>query len=335
MKAWMLHGIGDLSLEECPVPKMGTDEAVVAIKAAGICGSDIPRIYQTGAHIHPIIPGHEFSGVVVESSEQSWLGRRVCVFPLIPCGKCDQCKRQKYELCQNYNYLGSRCDGGFAEYVKVPVWNLIELPENTSFELAALLEPLSVAIHAVRRANVSIEDRVAVIGLGPIGLFCTAVLHLLGVKDLAAIGNKESQREMLCQIGLSEEVYSDDIMKSVSQADIVFECVGCQETVSAALHAAPEGRIVLVGNPNGVITLKKEDYWKILRNQLKIFGTWNSSFYHDESDDWNSAIRLLSCAPETFYPVITHRLPLEALDFGLNIMRNKTESYGKVMMVCK
>ena len=92
------------------------------------------------------------------------------VFPLIPCRKCIPCKNKRFEMCRHYSYLGSRSDGGFAEYVAVPVWNLIELPESVSFEQAAMMEPMAVAVHAMREADVQSDQTVAVIGLGTIGL---------------------------------------------------------------------------------------------------------------------------------------------------------------------
>ena len=110
MKAQVLYDIGDIRYEEVPLPELKEGWALVKVMAAGVCGSDIPRIYRTGAHVHPLIPGHEFSGQVIKtfSGESVWDGKRVGVFPLIPCGECDCCRKHLYEMCSNYNYLGSR-----------------------------------------------------------------------------------------------------------------------------------------------------------------------------------------------------------------------------------
>ena len=154
MKAWVLHDIAQIRCEEIEKPKITENEVLVAVRAVGICGSDIPRIYKTGAYSFPLIPGHEFSGIVVESSSEknkAWIGKRVGVFPLIPCKSCMPCRKKQYEMCRSYSYLGSRRDGGFAQYVAVPVDNLVELPETVSFEAAAMLEPMSVAVHAMKR----------------------------------------------------------------------------------------------------------------------------------------------------------------------------------------
>ena len=193
MKAWILHGIGDIRLEETVRPKPAEREVLLAVRAVGICGSDIPRIYRTGAYSHPLIPGHEFAGEVVEVGkgvEPSWVGQRVGVFPLIPCGSCGPCQRKLYEMCRCYSYLGSRRNGGFAEYTAVPVQNLLRLPRQASYEEAAMLEPMAVAVHAMRRAGISMSDTVAVCGLGTIGLLLVMFLREAGISNILAIGNK-------------------------------------------------------------------------------------------------------------------------------------------------
>ena len=108
MQGYVLHGIGDIRLEEVEKPKPEKGMVLVKVMAAGICGSDIPRIYQTGAHRMPLIPGHEFSGRVEalgEGVSETWLGKRVGIFPLMPCGTCPQCLKKQYEMCQHYNYM--------------------------------------------------------------------------------------------------------------------------------------------------------------------------------------------------------------------------------------
>ncbi len=119
MKSWTLHASGDIRCDETAIKE---NEVLVRVKAAGICGSDIPRIYNGGAYFYPLIPGHEFSGQVEKcgsAAENKWSGKRVGIFPLIPCGECGPCKKKQYEMCRKYSYLGSRRHGGFAEYVAV------------------------------------------------------------------------------------------------------------------------------------------------------------------------------------------------------------------------
>lgn len=346
MKAYRLHGIGDLRLEEVPRPRPNPGEVLVRVKAAGICGSDIPRIYQTGTYHFPTIPGHEFAGVAEETGENvepSWRGKRVGIFPLIPCYTCAPCSAGQYEMCRNYGYLGSRQDGGFAEYVAVPEKNLIALPESVSYEEAAMLEPMAVAAHAIRRAAAEKSDRIVVWGLGTIGLFVLMFLIESGYKNVLAVGNKEFQRRMAVKLGLPEEAYCDSktgeagqwILEQTGQlgADVFFECVGKNETVIQALDlTAPAGRIVLVGNPASDMALPKAVYWKILRNQMTVLGTWNSSFTGEPDDDWHYVLSRLEDRRVMPVECITHRISFEELERGLSIMKDKREEYGKIMI---
>ena len=423
MKAHVLYGVNDLRYEDVnkPVPKQG--EVLLKVENVGICGSDIPRIYETGAHRHPLIPGHEFAGTICEAgagveeefrknsnlrnesinndhdehkkyneskesvhvenpeskeseyagNPESIIGRRVGVFPLIPCGECVPCRNRQYEMCRNYNYLGSRCDGGFAEYVCVPVKNLIELPDNVSFEDAAMLEPTAVGAHAMRRMfaeelsvgvskNNDIIDipgsdihkgnkkdgnlrnkSIAVIGLGTIGLLLT--MHLIGngAEKIYVVGNKEFQREKALGLGIKPENYCDGNKENAGRwllektagmgMDAIFECVGKNETYAQAIEAAaPSGKVMLLGNPASDMRLDKNVYWKILRNQLQVFGTWNSSFTGDEDDDWHYVVDKLAKGEIHPSNLISHRLSLSELEKGLHIMKDKTEDYVKIMI---
>ena len=346
MKAWVLHEIGDLRYEEVDMPKIKENEVLVAVKAAGICGSDIPRIYQTGTHKMPLIPGHEFSGKVVQTgkkTDSSWMGAKVGIFPLIPCKECEPCAKNLYEMCRNYSYLGSRQNGAFAEYVAVPEWNLIRLPECVSYEAAAMLEPMSVAVHAMRRVEPKIEDRVVVCGLGTIGMLLLMFLLDVGIKDVLVVGNKEFQKNIVLQMGLDEKQYCDSKTRDVKQwileqtngkgTDVFFECVGKNETVVQAIDSvAFEGKICLVGNPHFDMQFEKSVYWKILRNQLVITGTWNSSFTHREQDDWHYVLKRLETTKLFPEVLISHQYPISALEQGLLAMQDKLEGYVKIMI---
>lgn len=344
MKACVLEEVGKIKYKnDVATPEVKAGELLVRAKAAGICGSDIARVYTTGAHKMPLIIGHEFSGVVEAT------GKKVGIFPLIPCRKCPACLTKKYEMCSNYNYLGSRTDGGFAEYVAVPKWNIIELPDNVTFEQAAMLEPMAVAVHAMRQLNVEEDSTVVVCGLGTIGQLLIMFLKEKGINNIYAIGNKEKQREAVALLGLPEanffnskndgnlcEWISD---KTAGQgADAYYECVGTSQTVAQGPDIVKQGgQICLVGNPASDIAYEKNIYWKILRKQLTLKGTWNSSFYGQDDpeaskDDWNYVINLLN--ENKIYPekLITHRFTLEDLEKGLVIMRDKSEFYTKIMI---
>jgi len=357
MKALVLEQIGKIAyrdvIDKNPLPNDGY--AVVEVHAAGICGSDIPRAYRTGAHNMPLILGHEFSGkVICESSDdkRNLCGKRVGVFPLIPCKKCAQCESGHYEMCENYNYLGSRCDGGFAEQVMVPSWNLIELPDGVTYEQAAMLEPMAVAVHAMRqiynhRVGIS-TDTILISGLGTIGLLLCMFLIDAGAnsQNLYVIGNKPLQKKLACEIGIPEDNYFDtteDI--SIDNVDICFECIGINESLNRVIKMiAPSGEICLVGNPASDMNIAKETYWKILRRQVTLHGTWNSSYQGSGTetnsskiaeikDDWKYAIERLNSGSVHPEILITHKFDLENILSGFELMRDKKEPYIKVLMV--
>ena len=347
MKAWVLHGVNDLRYEEVSTPTPAAGEVLIKVKAVGICGSDIPRIYENGTYSFPTIPGHEFAGEVVacgENVSEEWLGKRVGVFPLIPCRECGPCLNNKFEMCRHYSYIGSRQDGAFAEYVTAPAVNLVVLSERVSYEEAAMLEPMAVAVHAMRRVQPTAEDVVVVCGVGTIGLMLLMFLQEVGVKELLVIGNKDFQKEQVLKLGIRSENYCDTrscdadawIQERTGKngTDVFFECVGRNETIARAVrNAAPAGRVMMVGNPFTDMTFERDTYWKILRNQLTVTGTWNSTFTGEENDDWHYVLKCLEegrIAPREF---ISHRLTLEELEKGLHVMRNKSEDYVKVMAI--
>ena len=373
MKAQVLYGIDNLKYVEVndPMPKPG--EALVKVHRCGICGSDIPRIFKTGAHNMPIVPGHEFMGIVDKCDDKPELvGKRVGVFPLIPCMKCCQCKEHRYEMCENYNYLGSRCDGGFAEYVSVPLWNLLPIPDEVTDDEAAMLEPMCVAVHALRRLELldagscESDQTIAVCGLGTIGLLVTMFLKDAGYENVYFIGNKTVQNEMVKRIGYSDDHFCDvrygepsSFIKEKTDGkgvDYYIECIGRSESYTQAVNlTAPLGKVMLVGNPASDMELPRNVYWKILRNQMSLMGTWNSSYLgrnvriaatsesgggnskFAQGDDWayvlerleswHKSLQMLS--PTT---LITHRFDLEHMQEGLQIMRKKSEEYIKIMV---
>jgi L-iditol 2-dehydrogenase len=149
MMAANLHAVGDLRYEELPMPKREKGEVLMKIKAAGVCGSDLPRVFEKGTYHFPTVPGHEFAGQIVEADDPALVGRKAAVFPLLPCYKCAACQVGEYANCADYDYYGSRRDGAFAEYLAVKEENLILLDDSISYACASLCEPGAVARAAI------------------------------------------------------------------------------------------------------------------------------------------------------------------------------------------
>lgn len=335
MKAYVLHGIADLRYEDVSVPTCPSGWGIVKVKAAGICSSDIPRIMTKGTYHFPTIPGHEFSGIVesvADERDTHLVGKRVGVFPLIPCRKCPQCIEGHYEMCSSYDYLGSRRDGGFAEYVSVPVWNMVELPDSVSYIEAAMLEPLSVALHAVKRVGKIQGKTATVIGTGMIGIAAANWARIRGAEKVYVIGRNEEKRKLVERF--SGITYTNSSEESCPQTDIVIEAVGTPAAIEEAVsHALPGSKVVLMGNPSGDIKLPQDIYWKILRKQLSLTGTWNSSYGDDRGSDWKEAVAVLMEKRFDAASLITHKYAPPHLIDGLRLMEQHEEPYCKVMTV--
>lgn len=342
MKALVLEDIGKLVYKEVPDPVAGPGEVLLKIKACGICSSDIPRIFTTGTYHFPTIPGHEFAGEIVDCGpgvDGSLTGRRAAVFPLLPCGKCASCQEEEYARCSHYNYFGSRCDGGFAEYIAVPVWNLVLCSDRIAYTTAALCEPASVAKHCVDRGMIHRGESVAVIGTGTIGLLAALWAKSQGAEKVITVGRSDKVFDFAKSLGIDCTVDSsrDSAANEIQEltegrgADVVLECVGRQEAINnAILYAKKGGRVVLTGNPYGDICFKKDVYWKILRNELTVTGTWNSS-YKSTVNNWRETMEALEAGKLDIDRLITQKFPLERYKEAFEAVRDPGTFSLKVM----
>lgn len=334
MKAYVLYGIDDLRYEETQEPDCPEGWAIVQVKAAGICSSDIPRIYTKGTYHFPTIPGHEFAGSVVKVGsveDEKWIGKSVGVFPLIPCRKCLPCQNKKYEMCENYDYVGSRRNGGFAELVAVPVWNLLPLPPHISYEEGATLEPLAVALHAAKRGNIQSGDMVGVVGTGMIGFAAAQWAKQKGASKVFVIGRNKEKGNLCKSLKDVEYLIQGDNMPYF---DVTIEAVGTSSAIECAIQQTREaGRVVLMGNPAGNITLVQNVYWRLLRKQISLTGTWNSSYHGFEVSDWTEVCKALKDGDMLVRPLISHIFAQEELKDGLELMKRKKEPYCKVMTI--
>ena len=329
MKAYVLHQVGDLRYEDIAMPECPPGWAIVKVRAAGICSSDIPRVFTKGTYHFPTIPGHEFSGIVENvgsPADEYLLGKHVGVFPLIPCGGCEQCQSKHYEMCSHYDYIGSRRDGAFAEYVAAPVWNLILIDEKIPFVAAAMLEPLSVALHAIKLGNIKNGIRVGIVGTGMIGIAAGLWAKKMRAREVQIVGRSESKRHIVEKCGL---IYTTQIG---GEFDVVLEAVGTPTAIASAITLVkPGGTLILMGNPSGDILLNQDIYWRILRKQLHLCGTWNSFYDGKNQSDWTESVVALASGEMNVLPLISHTYNQDHLRDGLELMKGKQETYCKVM----
>lgn len=343
MKACVLYGIGDLRYMEVPMPTPAMGEVLLKIKASGICGSDLPRVFTKGTYSFPTIPGHEFAGrieAVGEGVSEDLVGKTAAVFPLVPCKRCDACAIGEYAQCRDYDYLGSRCDGGFAEYIAVPVWNLVLAPEGLTYEEAAMAEPAAVAVHALRQVGVEIGDHVAIFGAGPIGLMLAQWAQVWGAARVMLVDIDEGKIRFAREMGFAHiwNSHNGDATEWLMEmtggkgVDVAVEGAGVSSTLEQCLKSTrPFGRVVAMGNPAGDMKLSQKAYWELLRKQLKIAGTWNSSYVSIPKNDWQLAMQAMVQDKIHVKPFITHRFTLEQCNEALEMMRERQIFFNKVM----
>ena len=346
MEACVLHAIGDLRHERVARPEPAEGEVLLRVDACGVCGSDIPRVFTKGTYSFPLIPGHEFAGTVEKTGagvDAGWLGRRVAAFPLLPCRRCAMCEIGAYAQCDDYNYLGSRCDGAFAEYVRVPVWNLLEVPESVSMESAAMAEPAAVAAHALRRAGIDLGDDVLILGAGPIGLMLAQWARIWGAGKVLLVDIDVEKLRFAKTLGFEHlfDAATGDAAgwakkKTHGGPSLVVEGSGSSAAFEQAMHAArPFGKVVLMGNPSGAMSLSQQGYWAILRKELRVTGTWNSTYADLPRNEWKLALEAMASGALDLAAMVTHRTSLEDLPTRLEMVRDRAEFSNKVMCVRK
>lgn len=341
MKALNLHGIGDLRYEEVPMPSPKPGEVLLKIRAVGICGSDIPRVYTKGTYHFPTVIGHEFAGEIAAAEDVALVGRGAAVFPLIPCGKCPECLAEHYAQCAAYDYYGSRRDGAMAEYLAVKKENLCLVPDGVSYEEAAMCEPAAVAIHAFRQSGAKPGDTMLIYGIGTIGLIIAEWARAAGVQNIVLAARTDDKVEFARKLGfgLAFNVNRTDLVAKVREltdgrgAEVCIEGTGQAAAWETCLFVAQNyGTVLCLGNPVGEMRLTQDGYWQILRKELKLVGTWNSDFGRRDND-WQTALRAMRNGTLNLRSLITHRFSLAEYKKAFALMRERREMYGKVMFV--
>jgi len=344
VKACVLHAVGDLRVEDVPTPMPREGEVLIRVGACGVCGSDIPRVFTKGTYRFPTIPGHEFAGTITAvggSVDPAMVGRRAAVFPLVPCFRCAPCEVGAFAQCEQYDYLGSRSDGAFAEYVRVPAWNLVLLPMEVSLEAAAMVEPAAVAAHALRRGKLELGDQVLIFGAGPIGLLVAAWAKVLGAAKILLIDVDVEKLRFARKLGYDHlyDAAQGDVpgwvkRKTTHGPDLVIEASGSSIAYGQAMQCARTfGRVVLLGNPAGDMTLSQEAYWAILRKELQVLGTWNSAYANIPRNEWEMTVNYMATGKLEVEQLITHRIGLDEMNAHLAMMRDRSAFSNKILYV--
>ncbi|MBX9457629.1 MAG: galactitol-1-phosphate 5-dehydrogenase [Rhizobium sp.] len=335
MRAAVMYSPGDIRLEDIPKPEAKPGEVLLKVAAVGVCGSDIPRMLVKGAHKMPIVCGHEFSGHIVgigDGVEGYALGELMGVPPMLPCYKCDQCLTGNFSRCRDYDYFGSRRDGAYAEFVAVPVSNLLRAPEGMDPRATAMIDPASIALHAIWKAPPTAGQRGAVIGCGPIGLFAIQWMKLMGCTEVVAIDVSEEKLAQAREAGADHAFLVTDTVPSDIKCDIIVEAAGQPSSINlAARLAAPGGHVVFIGIPVGDITLENKTFQHFLRQEVSLHGAWNSFGAPYPGKQWTVTLDSLASGKLKWAFMITHELGLEELPAMFDKIKNRSEFFSKIM----
>ena len=343
MNAAVLYGPADLRYEQAAISQPGKGDVLLRIKAAGNCGSDLERVMVEGTYHFPCIPGHEFAGEIAEIGSdvsEFKVGDRVTAAPLIPCMKCEWCLQGQYNLCEDYDYVGSRSDGAFTEYVKIPAANVAKLPENVDYEDGAMTDPAAVALHAIRRAGeIGTGQTIVILGAGPIGMFACQWAKIMGAKKVIATDIVEEKLTIMQGFGVDVTINAkkEDVVERImaetngTGADMLLETAGSVQTHRQSLLAARKrGKVVHIGRAYTDVLLPDEVFTKIFRKELNVYGAVNSNFsLYDH--EWKTTLHYMSLGELKTKPLISHRLPLSEIAETFKKMYDGEIVYNKII----
>ncbi|MBD3172323.1 alcohol dehydrogenase catalytic domain-containing protein [Candidatus Bathyarchaeota archaeon] len=326
-----------VTVMETPRPVLSDDEALIKVHSAAICGSDLGIYHYTSAYSKmklPVVLGHEFSGEIVEKGKRVKgfdLGDRVLSESVKDCGVCRFCRTGMSNLCDQSTLFGIHTDGGFAEYVKVSYRLLHRIPDTMSFDQAALVEPLSNAVHFVRDiTSFKIDDYVVVQGIGPIGLFSAQLFKMGGARVIVTGLDIDEKRFKIAEkLGLEYvNIQKEDLEKRVLNdtegrgADVAFVAVGAPPAVKQATRIIKKrGAVTMVGIFGEQVPL---DMTHLVRRELRINGAYDA-----KPDNFPMSIDLIKRGIIDVDSVLTHRFSLDEAEEGFRVAIDKTG--GKII----
>ena len=290
MKAAVIYANEDIRYDDYPTPTISPGTVIVKVHFSGICGSDVPRVLHNGAHFYPIVIGHEFSGEIVEIGEgvtDLSLGDKISGVPLVPCMNCIDCQKGDYSLCKKYSFIGSREQGGFAEYVKLPAINAVKFDSGLSYEQGAFFEPSTVALYGLRLNHFKGGGDVAVIGGGTIGVFMIQWAKIFGAKSVTAFDISPERLELCKKYGADYVVNTRTEKIEKGKYAYVFETAGVTDTMRMSFEVAGKrANVCFVGTPTKDLVFTPELFENMNRKQFNLTGSWMSYSPPFPGDEW-------------------------------------------------
>ncbi|MDI3548723.1 MAG: (R,R)-butanediol dehydrogenase / meso-butanediol dehydrogenase / diacetyl reductase [Halanaerobiales bacterium] len=337
MKAAVYKGPCEISFEELALPSLLDDEVLIKVAYAGICGTDLHIFSGNYRTIPPMVIGHELSGEIVDiktkQNTKFKTGDRVVIRPTIYCNKCYACLRGYKHVCKDLTMTGIDYPGAFAEYLKVPLDMVYQIPDGVSLKEAALIEPLAVAVHSVFSSSLKIGDEVAILGAGPIGLLIGQVARLAGAAEVYICDINDFRVGKARELGLkainNQEIDFIEYIKRNTggrMADITFEAAGSKYTAEVITEITSiRGQMVIVS------AFRKAPEFNLLSVTFREQTVIGTRVYSDE--DYRKALVLLQQHPE-ITGVITHIYSLKDTGKAIEAIREGKDVL-KVLIKCQ
>ena len=344
MRAARFHSGRRISVEDVPSPEPAAAEVRVQVHGAGICGGDLKNLHKDLAErFGPKTWGHELAGrvdAVGDAVTQFKPGDRVTVEPLITCGQCPECTRGDYNLCPQMYVIGSpnAGGGGFAQFMTTPQQNVHRLPDNVSYEAGVLAEVYAVIVHALRRVPVRSEDRVAVIGCGPVGLAAAQMAVASGAQSVTLVGKPAGPLQVAARLEgvVTVDADGDEPVHAVMDltagrgADVVFEAVGGRaETLTQAVQmAAPHGRVCKLGGHVGPYRFDDA-----CARDRELTVSWSFCYNrHNGQSDFATALEMMAAGQLDAEAIVTHRFALDDIAEAFAVAADR-EGCGSVKVL--
>ena len=336
MKAVVIEKQGAVALREVEKPSPPPGFVRVAVKAAAVCATDLEAISGGVAVNYPLIPGHEWSGVVdaaADDAGRKFIGKRVTGSNDVVCHTCPACVSGNLRYCPDFKEIGFKKDGAYAEYVCVPAYGLCELPDSVPFTSAALAEPIGVALGTLDKADAKAGETLLVIGAGSIGLCMLQAARAIGMRKIVVAAQSGRRLSIAKKLGAfaTVETRGGGLKAAMEElhpggSDVVVDATGAEACIQDALKIARKGgRVALAGYGKGaVMSIRIDD---IHINNLKLIGAGNN---------WNKigqAVRMMGDGAVDPQPLVTETLRLEQYDRALELARTRPEGFVKAVFV--
>lgn len=337
MKAGVVFAKDDIRYVDWEDPTVGSNDVKVKMRACGICGSDVPRVLGNEAHFYPIILGHEFSGEICEVGQnvtEVQPGDHVIGIPLIPCMECEDCKNGNYALCKHYSFIGSRRLGAFAEYVVLPKENVLKIDDKIPFDAAALFEPSTVALHGLRCVDFQPGKRVAVLGVGAIGILAVQWARILGAKQIVAFDIEDSRLDLAKELGADAVVNTLTTQTLPGGFDYVLETAGQPETIKTCFKiVGNKGKIGCVGTPHRDFQFEWKTWEQLNRKEATVTASWMSYSAPFPGDEWRMTAKCLAEGSLRFTNKVIHgRIPLSRIKEAFDLYKVPGQVKGRVII---